>query len=61
LAAASSIAGGIAAIPEIGFHRADAKVPEAAVLFERLFTNEPLSIQVYEDDAFAPSIGLAYH
>ena len=46
------------AIGEIWFQRSDVKAPDPTLLLKLLFTNEPLSIQVHPDDAFAHSIGL---
>jgi mannose-6-phosphate isomerase len=46
------------AIGELWFHRADKNAPIPALLLKLLFTNEPLSIQVHPDDAFARSAGL---
>jgi mannose-6-phosphate isomerase len=46
------------AIGELWFQRPDAGAPASALLLKLLFTNEPLSIQVHPDDAFAQSIGL---
>jgi mannose-6-phosphate isomerase len=45
-------------IGELWFQRADRDAPTPALLLKLLFTNEPLSIQVHPDDAFARSIGL---
>lgn len=49
-----------AAVGELWFQRADRTAPEPALLLKLLFTDEPLSIQVHPDDAFAQSIGLAH-
>jgi mannose-6-phosphate isomerase len=46
------------AVGELWFHRPDQTAPVTALLLKLLFTNEPLSIQVHPDDAFARSIGL---
>ena len=46
------------AIGELWFQRPDASAPASALLLKLLFTQEPLSIQVHPDDAFAHSIGL---
>jgi mannose-6-phosphate isomerase len=46
------------AIGELWFQRADKNAPIPALLLKLLFTNEPLSIQVHPDDAFARSAGL---
>jgi mannose-6-phosphate isomerase len=48
------------AVGELWFQRADRTAPEPALLLKLLFTDEPLSIQVHPDDAFAQSIGLAH-
>ncbi len=48
------------AIGEIWFERADENAPAPSLLLKLLFTNEPLSIQVHPDDAFARSIGLPH-
>lgn len=48
------------AVGELWFQRADPKSPEPALLLKLLFTEEPLSIQVHPDDAFAHSIGLPH-
>jgi mannose-6-phosphate isomerase len=47
-----------ATIGELWFQRADISAPDPALLLKLLFTQEPLSIQVHPDDAFARSIGL---
>jgi mannose-6-phosphate isomerase len=52
-------AGGIP-IGELWFQRADQTAPLPALLLKLLFTNEPLSIQVHPDDAYARSIGMAH-
>lgn len=49
-----------AAVGELWFQRAAIGAPEPALLLKLLFTEEPLSIQVHPDDAFAQSIGLAH-
>jgi mannose-6-phosphate isomerase len=46
------------AIGELWFERSLADAPEPALLLKLLFTDEPLSIQVHPDDAFARSLGL---
>lgn len=46
------------AIGELWFERSTAGAPEPALLLKLLFTEEPLSIQVHPDDAFAQSLGL---
>ena len=48
------------AVGELWFQRADPKAPEPALLLKLLFTEEPLSIQVHPNDAFAHSIGLPH-
>jgi mannose-6-phosphate isomerase len=45
-------------IGELWFQRGDQNGPNPALLLKLIFTNEPLSIQVHPDDAFARSIGL---
>src|SRR5208283_5948537 len=45
-------------IGELWFQRTDLTAPPPALLLKLLFTNEPLSIQVHPDDAYAQSIGL---
>ena len=45
-------------VGELWFQRADRRAPEPALLLKLLFVDEPLSIQVHPDDAFAASIGL---
>jgi mannose-6-phosphate isomerase len=46
------------AVGELWFQRIDKNAPDPALLLKLLFTNQPLSIQVHPDDAFARSIGL---
>src|SRR3954451_1383579 len=46
------------AIGEIWYERPDTVATEPSLLLKILFTNQPLSIQVHPDDAFAHSIGL---
>jgi len=48
------------AIGELWFQRSAAGAPDPALLLKLLFTEEPLSIQVHPDDAFAQSIGLPH-
>jgi mannose-6-phosphate isomerase len=48
-----------ASIGELWFERVDKAAPAPALLLKLLFTEQPLSIQVHPDDAFARSIGLA--
>jgi mannose-6-phosphate isomerase len=45
-------------IGEIWYERADSTAVPPSLLLKLLFTNEPLSIQVHPDDAYAQSIGL---
>jgi mannose-6-phosphate isomerase len=54
----SSIDGSGEPIGELWFLRADKNASIPALLLKLLFTNEPLSIQVHPNDAFARSIGL---
>jgi mannose-6-phosphate isomerase len=46
------------AVGEIWYERSGQEAAEPALLLKILFTNQPLSIQVHPDDAFAHSIGL---
>ena len=46
------------AIGEIWYERSGREAAEPSLLLKILFTNQPLSIQVHPDDAFAHSIGL---
>ena len=46
------------AIGEIWYERPSRVATEPSLLLKILFTNQPLSIQVHPDDAFAQSIGL---
>jgi mannose-6-phosphate isomerase len=46
------------AVGEIWFERADASAVPPSLLLKLLFTNQPLSIQVHPNDAYAQSIGL---
>jgi mannose-6-phosphate isomerase len=46
------------AIGEIWFQRAQPQTTESALLLKMIFTEQPLSIQVHPDDAYAHSIGL---
>jgi phosphomannose isomerase type I-like protein len=43
------------AIGEIWYERSGRKAAESSLLLKILFTNQPLSIQVHPDDAFAHS------
>ena len=45
-------------IGEIWYERSDSAAIPPALLLKLLFTNQPLSIQVHPDDAYAQSIGL---
>jgi mannose-6-phosphate isomerase len=45
-------------IGEIWYERPDRVAADSSLLLKMLFTNQPLSIQVHPDDAFAHSIGL---
>jgi mannose-6-phosphate isomerase len=51
---------GAAAIGEIWMQRTDQGASETALLLKILFTDEPLSIQVHPNDAYARSIGLQH-
>ena len=46
------------AIGEIWYERSGREAAESSLLLKILFTNQPLSIQVHPDDAFAHSMGL---
>jgi mannose-6-phosphate isomerase len=46
------------AIGEIWYERPGSPASDPSLLLKLLFTNQPLSIQVHPDDAFAHSIGL---
>jgi mannose-6-phosphate isomerase len=46
------------AIGEIWYERSDSTAVSPSLLLKLLFTNQPLSIQVHPDDAYAQSIGL---
>jgi mannose-6-phosphate isomerase len=46
------------AIGEIWYERSGQETAESSLLLKILFTNQPLSIQVHPDDAFAHSMGL---
>lgn len=54
----SSVDGSGDTVGELWFQRADKNASAPALLLKLLFTNEPLSIQVHPDDAYARSIGL---
>jgi len=45
-------------IGEIWYERSDSTAAPPSLLLKLLFTNQPLSIQVHPDDAYAQSIGL---
>ncbi len=45
-------------IGEIWYERSDSTAVSPSLLLKLLFTNQPLSIQVHPDDAYAQSIGL---
>lgn len=45
-------------IGEIWFERSDPNAPNPSLLFKLLFTNQPLSIQVHPDDAYAHAADL---
>ena len=45
-------------IGEIWYERPDAAAVKSSLLLKLLFTNQPLSVQVHPDDAYAHSIGL---
>lgn len=47
-----------ATIGEIWYERSDSTATSPSLLLKLLFTNQPLSIQVHPDDAYAQSIGL---
>jgi mannose-6-phosphate isomerase len=46
------------AIGELWYERSGREAAKSSLLLKILFTNQPLSIQVHPDDAFAHSIGL---
>ena len=46
------------AIGELWYERSGREAAKSSLLLKLLFTNQPLSIQVHPDDAFAHSIGL---
>jgi mannose-6-phosphate isomerase len=45
-------------IGEVWYERSDSMAVTSSLLLKLLFTNQPLSIQVHPDDAYAQSIGL---
>ena len=47
-------------IGEIWYERSDSTAAPPSLLLKLLFTNQPLSIQVHPDDAYAQSIGLPH-
>src|SRR6185503_20731609 len=49
---------GAKAIGEIWYERTDSTAVPPSLLLKLLFTNQPLSIQVHPDDAYAQSTGL---
>jgi mannose-6-phosphate isomerase len=54
----SCVDGSGGAVGELWFERAKADAPAPGLLLKRLFTSEPLSIQVHPDDTCARAIGL---
>ena len=54
----SSVDGGVEAVGELWFERADKNAPVPALLLKLLFTSAPLSIQVHPDDTYARAMGL---
>jgi mannose-6-phosphate isomerase len=48
------------AIGEIWYERSGRRAAQSSLLLKILFTDQPLSIQVHPDDAFAHSIGLPH-
>jgi mannose-6-phosphate isomerase len=46
-------------VGEVWYERAGGAALEQSLLLKLLFTNQPLSIQVHPDDAYAQSMGLA--
>ena len=54
----SNASDGATTIGEIWFERTDSTAVPPSLLLKLLFTNQPLSIQVHPDDAYAQSIGL---
>jgi mannose-6-phosphate isomerase len=53
----SNAGDGVTTIGEIWYERADAEAVPPSLLLKLLFTNQPLSIQVHPDDAYAQSTG----
>lgn len=56
----SSAGGEGGAVGEIWYERLGSPAPDSSLLLKLLFANQPLSIQVHPDDAFAHSIGLPH-
>jgi mannose-6-phosphate isomerase len=54
----SNVGNAADAIGEIWYERSDPAAASPSLLLKLLFTNQPLSIQVHPDDAYAHSIGL---
>lgn len=54
----SSAGDGAKTIGEIWYERSDSTAVSPSLLLKLLFTDQPLSIQVHPDDAYAQSIGL---
>lgn len=54
----SNAGDGTNTIGEIWYERSDSTAVPPSLLLKLLFTNQPLSIQVHPDDAYAQSIGL---
>ena len=54
----SNAGDGTNAVGEIWYERSDSTAVPPSLLLKLLFTNQPLSIQVHPDDAYARSIGL---
>lgn len=54
----SNAGDGAATIGEVWYERTDAAAVPSSLLLKLLFTNQPLSIQVHPDDAYAQSTGL---
>jgi mannose-6-phosphate isomerase len=54
----SNAGNGANTVGEIWYERSDSTAVPPSLLLKLLFTNQPLSIQVHPDDAYAQSIGL---
>lgn len=54
----SNAGDGTNTVGEIWYERSDSTAAPPSLLLKLLFTNQPLSIQVHPDDAYARSIGL---